>query len=119
MRVGLAILLVLLATPLALTAKRAHPEPVAPIVQNNVRYSAEGNGQRQYVVATELSTGKELWKAEIFHVDYKPDLEQDIQDVYIKELKPVNRALIVKDEKSRCYLLDLSTRKVKKKLFCF
>jgi len=119
MRVGLAIVFVLLATPVVLTAKRAQPNPVTPIVENNIRYSAQGSGQKQFVVATETSTGKELWRAEIFHVHYKPDLERDVQDVYIKELRLVNGGLLIKDERSRCCFLDLSTRKVRKRLSCF
>jgi hypothetical protein len=102
-----------------LSAKRAVPQPVSPVVSGNVKYSAQGDGRRGHVVASEVTTGKELWKAEIFHVDYKPDLEQDVQDVYIKELKLVSGGLVVKDEKFRCYFLDLSTRKVTKKPFCF
>jgi hypothetical protein len=119
MRVELAIALVLLVSPLGLFAKRAQPHPVTPIVDTNIRYSAQGSGQKQFVVATETSTGKELWKAEIFHVNYKPDLERDVQDVFIKELKRARGGLLIKDERSRCYFLDLSTRKVRKRLSCF
>jgi hypothetical protein len=119
MRVELAIALVLLVSPLGLFAKRAQPNPVTPIVENSVRYSAQGSGQKQFVVATEISTGKELWRVEIFHIHYKPGLERDVQDVYIKELKRARGGRLIKDERSRCYFLDLSTRKVRKRLSCF
>ena len=119
MRVALTLSLVLLVAPLELIAKRAQPNPVTPIVDNNIRDSAQGSGQKQFVVATEASTGKELWKAEIFHVYYKPDLERDVQDVHIKELKLARGGLLIKDERSRCYFLDLSARKVKRRLSCF
>lgn len=107
-------LAVLLAVPMTLSAKRVPPQPVSPIVHNNVKYSAEGDGRTGYVVATDDSNGTELWRAKIFHVHLKPFLEEDVQWVFISDLKLSGNALLVRDEKSRCYRVDLFTKHVQR-----
>jgi hypothetical protein len=102
------------AVPLQLSAKRVPPPHVNPVVYKNVKYSAAGDGRAGYVVAVDVETGKELWRAEIFHVQLKPLLEEDVQWVFIDELRLLNNALSVRDEKSRCYRLDLTTRQAQK-----
>jgi len=96
-------------------SKRAAPQPVALVVVGDVEYSTAGDGRVQYVVARELNTPKELWKVEIFRTPINPQLEEDVQWVFITELKLVRKALVIRDEKSRCYLLDLSSRAVSKR----
>jgi hypothetical protein len=108
-----------LAIPTNVSAKRAAPQSVNPVVSGNTKYSAQGDGRTGYVVANEVITGKELWRVEIFRVHLEPGLEEDVQWVFITELKLVDNALLVKDEKHRCYVLDLSTRQVKRKWLCF
>jgi hypothetical protein len=95
-------------------AKRLPPKAVAPVVGDHVQYSAEGDGRKQYVVASDLSTGKELWKLEVFHTDFDPQLEQDVQWVFITKLKLKKDSLFTLDEKSRCYSIELKTRHVEK-----
>jgi hypothetical protein len=95
-------------------AKRIPPEPVAPVVANGIRYSAEGDGRDQYVVATDATTGKELWRGKVFHTRIHFWVEEDVQWVFITHLKLVNNALFVRDEKARCYSADLNTHRVRK-----
>ena len=84
--------------------------PVSPVVSGGVQYSADGNGQDQYVVATDTTSGKVLWKVKVFHTRIKPWVEEDNQWVFITDLKLVGNSLHVRDERSRCYLIDLTTR---------
>lgn len=113
----------LLATLVALSgasaiAKRVPPKPVAPVEEQGVRYTAEGDGRDQYVVATDIASGKELWERKVFHVHIKPWLgEEDNQWVFITDLKVTESSLLVRDEKARCYSIDLTT-KHKKRLNC-
>jgi hypothetical protein len=100
------------------SAKRAQPKPVEPVVCAGVRYSAEGDGVDEYVVASDASSGKLLWSVRVAHNDHDPRMEQDVQDVYITDLKATKRALLVRDEKSRCYSIDLATKGVNKQLWC-
>jgi hypothetical protein len=65
-----------------------------------------------FVVALDAATKKELWRAQIYQVVKDPDLEGDVQDVFITKLAKDGGALIVTDERNRTYRLDLTTKKV-------
>lgn len=90
------------------------PRPVAPVVANGVEYSADGDGRNGYVVATDIASGRELWKVKIFHTRIKFWVEEDVQWVYITNLKLVGDALLVRDEKARGYSVDVKSKHVRK-----
>ena len=94
-------------------AKRLAPKPVSPVISDGTRYSAEGDGRDQYVVAANSTSGSVLWKVKVFHTHIKPWMEEDVQWVYITDLKLLGNSLLIRDESSRCYALDLMTKRVK------
>jgi hypothetical protein len=94
-------------------AKRIPPKPVAPIIANGIEYSAEGDGKDQYVAATDTSSGKQLWKVKVFHTHTKFWVEEDVQWVFITNLKVADKSLLVRDERARCYSVDLQSRRVR------
>ena len=97
------------------SAKRAAPPPVAPVVYKGITYTAPNqNGRAAYVVASD-STGKELFRVKVFDVEIDPKLEEDVQWVFITELRLRGESLLVKDEKGRRFAIDLSTHAVKRK----
>jgi hypothetical protein len=96
-------------------AKRMPSKPVTPIISNGIRYSADGDAKDQYVVAQDVPSGKILWKAKVFHNHIKFWMEIDVQWVCITDLKLVGNSILVSDERSRCYSLDLTTKRVKKR----
>ena len=96
-------------------AKRASPKEVSPAIFDGIRYSVEGNGRDQYVKATEISSGNVLWTVRVFHNRINPKLEEDVQWVFITDLKHVDNSLLVKDERSRCYSVDLAKKRVVKR----
>jgi hypothetical protein len=116
MHKALSILVVvtLSAIPLELHAKRVAHEPVPPVVSANIIYSAQGDGRTGYVVANEATSGKELWRVEIFRIHIKPWIEEDNQWIFINDLKVLDNALFVRNERSRCYRVDLATTHVRK-----
>jgi outer membrane protein assembly factor BamB len=95
-------------------AKRVPPKPVSPVISDGIRYSTEGDGRDQYVVAGDTSSGNELWRGKVFHNRIKFWREEDVQWVFITDLKLVDNSLLIRDERSRCYSVDLTTRQVKK-----
>ena len=95
-------------------AKRIPPKPVAPVVSNGIKYTAEGDGRDQYVVAADASSGNVLWRVKVFHNHIKFWMEEDVQWVYITDLKLGNDSLLVRDERSRCYSVDLTKRRARK-----
>jgi outer membrane protein assembly factor BamB len=91
------------------------PKPVAPVTGGGITYSASGDGVDQYVVANDASSGKELWKVKVFHSHIRFWMEPDVQFVYITNLKLMGNSLFVRDERSRCYAIDLVRRRVRKR----
>lgn len=90
------------------------PKPVAPVVSGGIRYSAEGDGRDQYVAAADASSGNVLWRVKVFHTHIKFWVEEDVQWVFITNLKLVGNSLFVRDEMSRCYSVVLTKRHVKR-----
>ncbi len=68
-----------------------------------------------FVIASDAKTGKELWRLTIFETKIEPFLEEDVQWVFITRLELKGNSLLVQDEKSRCYQIDLAARHVTKK----
>jgi hypothetical protein len=106
------VVLASLAAPAV--AKRVNPKPVAAVISDRTRYTAQGDGRDQYIVAADDSSGSELWRVKVFHSHIEPWVEEDVQWVFITHLKLAGNALLVRDEKSRCYSVDLTKKRVKK-----
>jgi len=114
----LSILLCLLLTAMIANtawAKRAGPKPVTPVVHKGVTYVApHENGREGKIEARNEKTGKILWEVVIYTVKIDPGLEQDVQWVFITGLAVRDNTLLVTNEKSEQYTLDLKTKKVEK-----
>lgn len=105
------VFLFALLVPLVLWAKRPPPRPVKPVNANGTTYSTDGDGKSAFVVATETSTGRELWKKCIFRMHIESWMEEDVQLVFITEMKLDGNHLWIRDEKGRCFDLQLTNRK--------
>ncbi len=112
-RIGMIFLCSLMSS--AALAKRIAPKPVPPIVAGGIRYSAHGDGKDSYVLGTDQATGKQLWRVKVFHnrVHWWRG-EEDNQWVFISNMKLAGNALLIRDEKNRCYLVNVKTKRVKK-----
>jgi hypothetical protein len=98
-------------------AARGPYKPVTPVISNGILYSAEGDGIDQYVVAVDPASCNVLWKVRIFHNNIWSWLEEDIQWVFITNLQVAGNSLLVTDEGSRRYWVDLTTIRVEKLWF--
>jgi len=92
-------------------AKRGAPANVASVVIKGVEYSAPHDAMA-FVVANALGSGKELWRVRIYEVRVNPELERDVQDVFITSLAEKDGALLITNEHDEKFTLDLQTRKV-------
>jgi outer membrane protein assembly factor BamB len=111
----LAFVCALVALAMCTAAAKIAPlKPVTPVDSNGVRYSADRDGKDQYVVATDMATGKQLWRVRVFHTYIKFWVEEDVQWVFITNLKLVDNSLWVRDGKARCYAVDVKTHRVRK-----
>jgi hypothetical protein len=105
---------VLSFAPAVATAKIPPMKPVAPVESNGVRYSAVQDGTGPYVVAEDITTGKQRWRVRVFRTHIKSWIEADVQWIFIKELKLVEGSLFVRDGKARCYAVDVREHRVRK-----
>jgi outer membrane protein assembly factor BamB len=107
----LALCILLLGGIASSFAKRAAPRTVAPVLADGIRYSAPPEAMG-FVVAAAADSGKELWRMRIYEVRVDPNLESDVQDVFITSLTLKDGALIITNERGEKYALDLKARKV-------
>jgi hypothetical protein len=104
---------ILALVTVAAVAKVVPPPHVFPVQFNGIRYSADGNGRDQYVVATLIATGKELWRVKVFHTRIKPWIEEDTQWVFINNLRLMGDLLFVRDGKGRCHTVNVKTHGIR------
>ncbi len=91
------------------------PEPTSVLV-GGLRYEAvpwgriRGLGQNGgYIAAYDVATDRELWLFKVYDVTYRPDMEEDKQDVFIEELAlDAKGRLRVTDERGEVYRVDLA-----------
>lgn len=110
----LFVVFALLLAALPCYAKRVTPSPVPPITIGSIKYSAP-HDKMGYVVATDTSNGKELWRVRIYSVLINPFLERDVQDVFITSLVVSGGTLLIENERGDKYTLDVDTRRVTKR----
>jgi len=104
----------LMALTTTVMAKRLPPKPVHPIIADGIRYSTAGDGRDQYVVVTDDASGKELWRIKVCHTQIKPWLEEDVQEIFITDLRLRENVLLVRDKRSRCYSVDIKAHGVRR-----
>lgn len=102
--------------------RRRVPAELEPILQDGVIYrevrSAQLLGQTQqsgYLIAEEADSRTQLWLQQIYKIDYAEGKETDVQEIYFLklELLPGGKEILIEDELSRQYIVDIETRTVK------
>ena len=98
-------------------AKRGAPAEVLPVTVGNIKYSVpHRNGTHRkmgLLEARDLKSGKLIWSRQIYAVKYDPDMEGDVQDVFIKSINVEGNSLIITNERNSKYQLDLNSLEVK------
>lgn len=93
-------------------AKRSPPEPVAPLKAGTVEYRVD-HSKMATIEAWDLTHKTLLWRKQIYVVKYQPELEKDVQDVYITTIQLKDKALLIANERKSEYSLDLDSLEVK------
>jgi hypothetical protein len=113
MRRLVTILLWTLLLPQLAFAKRIAPVKVDPVIYKDVRYVAPNDdGRRGYIEAWNVGTNKKLWELTIFANRIDPNLEEDVQWVFIKALNIQDGRLLVTSENGKTYQVDLNTKAI-------
>jgi hypothetical protein len=112
-RFVLIFVAVALLLPSLALAKRAAPAKVEPVIHEGIRYVAPNDdGRRAYIEARDVQTNKKLWDLTVFTNRIDPNLEEDVQSIFIKALNIRDGALIVTSERDKIYRVDLKTKAV-------
>src|SRR5215213_8565125 len=107
------IFLLTVPVPQLVCAKRMAPEKVAPVIYEGIRYVAPNDdGRRGYIEAWNVGTNKKLWELTIFTSGIDPNLEEDVQWVFIKALNIQNGRLMVTSERGKTYQVDVNTKAI-------
>jgi len=100
-------------------AKRSAPKPVPPVVHKGVKYTAphfvDGEAAGGVVEALDAKTGKIVWRLKVYEMNPAPNLERDVQDVFITSLAIDGNNLLVTNERHDRYSVDLKTHAVSKR----
>ena len=108
----LAVIL-LLPLPELASAKRIAPAKVDPVVSDGIRYAAPNDdGRHAYIEAWNVGTNNKLWELTIFTNAINPNLEKDVQWVFITALNIHDGRLVVTSENGKTYLVDVNTRAI-------
>lgn len=107
------LILSTLLVPELASAKRLPPLKVDPVVYESVRYVAPNDdGRRGYIEAWNVSINKKLWELAIFTNPIDPNLEEDVQWVFIKSLNIQDGRLLVRTEREKTYQVDVNTKTI-------
>lgn len=107
-----------------LKAKRLGPPQVDPVVIGKTRYEVihwgKERGLKQnggYIAAFDTANNNELWILKVYDIAYNPDLEGDVQDVFIVSMSKgfISGKLHIKDEKDRNFIIDPDARAIEQK----
>lgn len=103
------IFFVILVLPQLVSAKRVEPVKVDPVIYEGIRYIAPNDdGRRGYVEAWNVGTNKKLWELTIFTNAIDPNLEEDVQWVFIKALNIRNGRLVATSERGETYQEEIT-----------
>ena len=109
MNINLKSIFLILAITLipTISAKRVPPIPVRPVTINNIRFEAPIT--RMGIVEA-YTANKKLWEQSVYKINYIPNLEKDIQDIYITKLENFMGILKITNEKGDIFELNPATR---------
>jgi hypothetical protein len=97
------------------SAKRAAPTKIEPVIHDDVRYVAPNDdGRRAYIEAWDVQTNKKLWDLTVFKNRIDPQLEEDVQWIFINAVSLHDATLIVASERGNTYEIDLKTKAITK-----
>jgi hypothetical protein len=101
--------------PCLASGKRIAPPKVEPVIYEGVRYLAPNDdGRRAYIEAWEVQTNKKLWDLTVFTNPIDPEMEEDVQWVFINRLSVRDSILFVTSERGNTYQVDPHTKEVRR-----
>ncbi len=106
----LSIGLMFLLNPLL--SKRLEPKKVNSVLHNGKEYSINHSKIGTILVRDKDSKKEKI--VTVYKIDYDPNLEKDVQDVFIKSIKIYNNYLLIQNESDSIYKMDFETNEIMK-----
>ena len=106
----LSIGLMFLLNPLL--SKRLEPKKVNSVLHNGKEYSINHSKIGTILVRDKDSKKEKI--VTVYTIDYDPNLEKDVQDVFIKSIKIYNNYLLIQNESDSIYKMDFETNEIMK-----
>lgn len=111
-RFGFILFAVLIAASTSPAKRKAPPGLIGVGLGANVlQTSTEECG---VLCLRDRKTNKLIRTIRLYRVEYLPDLEKDVQDVWVKELFLLGKAAWARDEKDRIYRVTLEDLKAER-----
>ena len=108
--IAIGIILVMCSSMNAV-ALRSAPRVVPPVERDGVEYRAN-HEQMGVVEAWDMATERKLWSVQVYKVEIRNWMEEDVQWVFITKLSLDGGSLIVENENQHVFRVDLATREV-------
>jgi hypothetical protein len=107
----IGVLFIIFGFNWSLFAKRSAPPVVNPlvIVDQQISVHFQQNSKRDGYRVILKSEGLPTWTTVLYERRYRPDLETDVQDVYISKLEQQERFILATDEQGTKYKITLDT----------
>lgn len=91
---------------------RPPPKKVEPLIHENVKFLAPWD-KMGYIEARDKNTNDLLWDLKVYEVEIDPNIEHDVQEIYIASIKLKSGALEVRTEFNTKYMVNLETKEVR------
>lgn len=85
--------------------KRVAAPEVKPVIYKGVKFIVSAN--MGYVEAWDVEPNKKIWEKKVYDVIIDPDLEADVQWVFIKSMRIVNNELVVINERENKFIIAI------------
>ena len=102
-------------------AKRLAPVSVEPVTAGDTVYTAprksllDTEQKGGFIEALDAKSGTQKWSVQVYKTNYDPELERDVQDVFIRqiEINFFNTVLTVTDELGRVFEVQIDGKQIK------
>lgn len=78
-----------------------------------LKYQKHTQKAGAYLEIRDKQTNNLMWWIQVYSIDYKKDLEKDIQDVFIKHLEVTGNEIMVVNELDMVFSINLDTKAVR------
>jgi hypothetical protein len=104
------LIILLSLVQISIYAKRVAPKKVQSITFKKIEYSVDHSNIGSILITDKNSNT--IKNIKIYSIEYDKDLEKDVQDIFIKNLKISNNYLLITNESNKVFRMDLSTYQI-------